>query len=642
MASGRLQQVKIESDGSLSAAGDSEQAAIEDVELIGPDHEDQDVEPAHSRTTVRSQVSGQKDQKMSGFSIAGSRRKATEDSPVVRKAKNKVDRVLRAEVDATSVDMQTTTKRHAMGGRFQKNAVVDEGEEDEIPSVPAVPVPVKNASLATIKVHSMSSKAVDAPAPAPLVAFEDDADEPAQSSANVSAKVESFATTAENASLATIKAHSMSSKAVDAPAPAPLVAFEDDADEPAQSSANVPAKVESFATSERPRIVQTMKSMSGGAFYLLDLCFGEGDNEQCFAGIPDTGSFEIVVRSTLCQQSGCTGPMYNSQLSSTFSADDSPNATVLLTYGSGPVVTESGFETVCVGHSEGGLCSPHQHILSAKSTEIDALRDGEIIGIFGVGRGDSSGFESRFLTQLGVERYSVCLATNETHDGQFVWNDDDVSNNASFTKIDIFGIEHWAARLTNMKLHLKNGTALGNNASADLPLDCESGCGAILDSGTTFITPPQQTLTVLSQYMAHNNFTCEDWQSLPDLKFTFGDNEYTLPPNAYIALVDVGDIPDWLKDKLHFKPAQHHTCMFLFIDPIQTQTQQGPAMIMGMPFFRYYYTSFDYKKKEVYAAPHSHCQVGGNAISSWQAPPMKMNFGKLLPRDQKMALGSIV
>jgi len=667
-ATGRLQQIKIESDGSFTDAHEALEdgavldQSVEDIELIGPDSEEENVVTQHG-ATVRSQV-----HEKSGFSMSRKQATPEADSPIVRvtRPQRQVESVVRGEADLTSTVMQTNTRRHgASGGRFQKHEVT---EEEEVSSVPVikrqsnVPVQEKKATPVVIKAHQAK-----APAPAPLLE-DDDADEPSPKSLADSPASDDDADDASdsipNTMLVDLKDSEKTLAATTNPTEnAEVLAKTLAAATNTKVNAEVPVEKLAAATKMRKsqgstqgsflttgqktkdaakgqRYVQKMRSMSGGAFYLVDLCFGlEEEQQQCFAGIPDTGSFEIVVRSTLCKETGCAGPMYNANLSSSFELDTTANGTVLLSYGSGPVEAVHGFEKVCVDH-DSRICVDHQSVLLTTETTIDALADGEIIGIFGVGRGEKEGREDRFITNLGMTRYSVCLETNETQDGEFVWNEVDVSNDPSYSQIDIFGKVHWAAKLTDMRLGLKEN---GNDIHQSLPLDCQDGCGAILDSGTTFITPPQQTLDHLSEYMLKNNFTCEDWASLPDLKFNFGSTEYVLPANAYIALVEAEEIPDWLKERLHFTPAQQHTCMFLFINPMGQDTQQGPAMIMGMPFFRYYKTIFDYKNKTAWAAPHSHCKTGvENIQSSWQkAPPMRMDFQKLLPRDQKMALGQI-
>jgi len=57
-------------------------------------------------------------------------------------------------------------------------------------------------------------------------------------------------------------------------------------------------------------------------------------------------------------------------------------------------------------------------------------------------------------------------------------------------------------------------------------------------------------------------------------------------------------------DLLFFKPKLRklNMCIPAFMQLDMTATQ-GPVWILGMPFFRYYHTSFDRKNKAMYFAP---------------------------------------
>merc|ERR1719311_1101927 len=88
------------------------------------------------------------------------------------------------------------------------------------------------------------------------------------------------------------------------------------------------------------------------------------------------------------------------------------------------------------------------------------------------------------------------------------------------------------------------------------------------------------------------------------LKFKMGGKDFELPPHAYVmriqgAVMQANNI--W--DVLFFKPQlkKVNMCIPAFMQ-IDMNSQMGPVWIMGMPFFRYYHTSFDRTTKEMHFA----------------------------------------
>lgn len=375
-------------------------------------------------------------------------------------------------------------------------------------------------------------------------------------------------------------------------------------------------------------------SQGDGAFYLSKICLG---NEQCFMGILDTGSFELVVRGKGCAfavppcdctHHGC----FDSGNSSEFSAK--PGPPVPLTYGSGTVVTLAGFDVVTIGKN----VVHHQYILQTNWVGIEGLRDGTIHAIWGIGRGSEKYRDARLLAKMKIGTYSVCLLTDPKLDGLFIWADPAPTysqlapNGGRYWAIPIFGQVHWAAPLSNMTLVYKN--------TSTLPLACEGGCGAILDSGTTFIAPPQEVVDHLKRYINQRKIDCNDYKSLPNLDFVMGDHTYSLPPAAYVARAT--NVPEFLHARLHIpvvasREAKDETCMFLFISPLGVQTNKGPAMIMGMPFFRYYKMLFDWKNSKAYAARHStkDCTLVDDTVENRAefVEPMRLDLKDLTKRQ---------
>merc|ERR1719482_2371763 len=87
---------------------------------------------------------------------------------------------------------------------------------------------------------------------------------------------------------------------------------------------------------------------------------------QHMAGIFDTGSFELLVRSTKCAACKHPTPAYDATKSPTFVKNGS---TVQHVFGSGPCISESGYDTVMVGPME----SKRQHLWEITQHRIPVL-----------------------------------------------------------------------------------------------------------------------------------------------------------------------------------------------------------------------------------------------------------------------------
>merc|ERR1719159_1918037 len=133
---------------------------------------------------------------------------------------------------------------------------------------------------------------------------------------------------------------------------------------------------------------------------------------------------------------------------------------------------------------------------------------------------------------------------------------------------------------------------------------CGKGCAAIVDSGTSLIAAPTAALMELSAQVGPIHEDCSNLNELPVLKFKMGDKDFELPPHAYVmringAVMQANNV--W--DVLFFKPQikKVNMCIPAFMQ-IDMNSQMGPVWILGMPFFRYFHTSFNRKDKVMHFA----------------------------------------
>jgi hypothetical protein len=404
-------------------------------------------------------------------------------------------------------------------------------------------------------------------------------------------------------------------------------------------------------------------NVANGSFYTINLCFGNpapGAQEMCLPGIPDTGSFELVVRSTRCAK--CSEPMYNDSMSTTFIEPIHKRNYTELMYGSGPVkcvwvkddvkikgsVTPNLISTV-TGASTGVIVK-QQRLLEATGSPIsDFARSSTMCGIYGIGRGLVEGREERFIKRAGIQRYSICLPREQNADGEMWWQTADPKSKSlsawikdekgkpqanpeypnaekPYKPINVIGHFHWAVQMEKMKLHYQKKPKVSLVHTIQPTPAC-----AILDSGTTLIAPTTTMATNLMAAITELNaqgLDCKDENiaKLPTLEFTLDGQPHRLPPEAYVAKFDVMDenTTKLSSRLLHFKPQSG--CMLLLTKPMDTEQKPGecPMMILGMPFFRFYKTVFDWDAKSVanttdtgmvYTVEHSGCTKEG--VNSW-------------------------
>jgi len=170
--------------------------------------------------------------------------------------------------------------------------------------------------------------------------------------------------------------------------------------------------------------------------------------------------------------------------------------------------------------------------------------------------------------------------------------------------VPVIGEHHWAVNLNNVQ-------AVKDGAESSI---CKDGCAAIVDSGTTLVGVPGIWMKAIEQQTGVINEDCSNLHELPDIKFTLEGLEVNLTPKMYVMNItaDHQDIIvryaeerfggrsvafNSIKEKLKAK-AYPNVCMSTFMD-LDLNSQYGPVFILGMPFFRQYYTIFDRKQQKI-------------------------------------------
>jgi hypothetical protein len=309
---------------------------------------------------------------------------------------------------------------------------------------------------------------------------------------------------------------------------------------------------------------------------------------QNISGIFDTGSFELLVRSTRCDHCMHPTPPYNHLKSASYAENGTVTQHV---FGSGPCRSIMGYEEVSVGH----LKAKHQAFWEIISHRIEVLNTAKFAAIVGIGPNFAYGnSEQTLLMSYGVDEFSVCLQKPSGTPGFLTWGPTESQlKDKDFAKVRVIGKHHWVSRLSNVTFDRAGPMHLSPCGS--------SSCSAIIDSGTSLIAAPGIALMQLSKQIPRIMEDCSNLHELPTLHFNIDGNDFQLPPQAYVmrvtgAIMEANEI--W--DILFFKPKirKLDICMPAFRQ-MDMMSKNGPIWILGMPFFRFYHTTFDRKAKEM-------------------------------------------
>lgn len=344
---------------------------------------------------------------------------------------------------------------------------------------------------------------------------------------------------------------------------------------------------------------------------------------QNIAGIFDTGSFELLVRSTRCSMCVHPTPPYDHTKSASYVEN---GTTIKHVFGSGPCISYMGYDEVDVGPMK----AKDQAFWEIIEHQIQVLDKAKFAAIVGIGPNFAYGnTEQTLLMSLGVDEFSVCLQKPVGSNGFLTWGPEQTNlQKSDYATAEVIGKHHWAAKMENVTF-LKSATEAH---LASMPCGNGQPCVAIVDSGTSLIAAPAAALMALSEQIEPIADDCSNLDSLPTLRFHVGGQLLELPPQAYVMRIKGATLEaDSVWDILFFKPKVRKIdmCMPAFMQ-LDMTSQHGPVWILGMPFFRYYHTTFDRQAKELRFAPS-----GPNCMPT---PYSATNFAVLEDDDETALL----
>jgi len=396
---------------------------------------------------------------------------------------------------------------------------------------------------------------------------------------------------------------------------------------------------------------------------------------QPITGLLDTGSFDLVVFDEDCADCG-TAKKYASKRSQSYQAGPVVQS---LYYGSGSVRVLEAADRVAVG-PYGGV---NLTFWNAVSASMPVLRNAVFNSIVGVGPPETPGSDAwtavrddlevmkadmkigfafptdaqaerlqkdtDLATVLGMEptlvkahdvaQFSICLGQKPGSEGYFIWNDTSYLDSPSlFTYLKVLGQHTFTINMTSMKLNQG-----GKESSA---FACQEGCGAIIDSGTSLLLMPYDAIEELRETLKHMRTDCNDIHSLPKLTFKLDGKEFVLPPDAYLSKTVEGS-SNANAATSSFK-AERVRLDFgggdceLAVMGSMSETNWGPLWILGMPFFRTYYTTFKVGKnhddRALYVTPASTNCTPSSADSIFAQTRPQAEYGHELRTVNRSAM----
>jgi hypothetical protein len=350
--------------------------------------------------------------------------------------------------------------------------------------------------------------------------------------------------------------------------------------------------------------------------------------------IVDTGSFDQVVLTTHCKRCGNSHHLYH------YKSTGKAGALVLgiLSYGSGTVYTTEVVDSFSVGQ----LSNKKQPFWAVTDAEMPLLEENAFQVIFGIGppasvlkfaheeqreihreldgfmtdggsvdaeiteivaRYDGNVVHAKatkpFVSAMGIKSVSACFFKPSGSGGFIIWDDDAAKKvPTAFQETPVVGNDFWSAKMSGVKFGRVHGGSSESPFGSPTQLGCGGdGCDAILDTGSSLIAAPgivvSEVYDIIDRWVTSGG-TCDDLSMLPDLEFSLGNVRLSLPAESYIGRA-YGDLTSSTKNHMpNFERSKHAVsidgsrCEVLLVE------MDDNSWVLGMPFFRKYYTTFTY------------------------------------------------
>jgi hypothetical protein len=313
-----------------------------------------------------------------------------------------------------------------------------------------------------------------------------------------------------------------------------------------------------------------------------------GTPGQSMRVVPDSGSNDLLLDSTVCMDCGGGHHVFNPDTSTTNSGLEGEK---FLAYGQGMVECDISHDNVAVGTS----AATGVPLMLMTLNALEGFDGSPYDGVMGLGRQslDDEG-EKTALAAMGYSEFSICFGNEDGANGRLELGSS-ITDGAA-TTMPAEGVNYWGLYMT--------GLSVGGEELASTM--CSPHCAAIVDSGTSLITLPNSLLSAVMYKVGHVEPDCSNRDSLPDISFELGGHTFTMDAEHYIVktLYDTttGSNASSRLDRArsaglglgHLIEGQSggsEICQLAFMS-MEEVTDGGPMVILGMPFQRAYAATF--------------------------------------------------
>ncbi|XP_047466064.1 pepsin A-like [Mugil cephalus] len=288
-----------------------------------------------------------------------------------------------------------------------------------------------------------------------------------------------------------------------------------------------------------------------------------GTPPQSFKVIFDSGSSNLWVPSVYCSSPACNNHVkFNPGMSSTYRNIGSP---LNIQYGTGSMTGFLAYDTVTVG----GLPVSNQ-IFGLSETEAPFMQYMRADGILGLAYPSlaASGATPVFDTMMkeglvNQDLFSVYLSSNSQQGSVVTFGGVDPNlYYGTISWIPLSSETYWQITVDSVTV---NGQVVA----------CSGGCQAIVDTGTSMIVGPQDSISNINRWVGANYqngdyvVNCNNVNQMPDITFHIYGQQFTLQGAAYV------------------RQSQYYGCRTGF-------SNGGSSLwILGDVFIRQYYSIFN-------------------------------------------------
>jgi len=311
-----------------------------------------------------------------------------------------------------------------------------------------------------------------------------------------------------------------------------------------------------------------------------------GEPKQKFTVVFDTGSGNLMVPSTWCNDAACTMhkryDYHHSDSGKDIDADGSlvkkgaARDQITVTFGTGEISGVFREDDICIGN----LCAKGNFVAATDETD-DPFTSFNFDGVLGLALNEMSQSESFNLMDLLVKSgklkkpiFSVFLSDSDAEESEITFGDVQQQHMAG----DLFWQPvsrpsgYWQVEIEDIVMDGKKQ-------------DICAHCQVAVDTGTSQLAGPTDVIDKLGSTLNVAS-DCSNYHQMPTLGFVVGEHVLNLQPQDYI---DKG--PDGCEVSLM---------------PLDVPPPNGPLFIFGAPFLRKFYTVYDPLNKRVGFAPARH------------------------------------